>query len=85
MKTLFYIHDPMCAWCWGFRPVWQQTKAHLQQQHPALTVQYILGGLAPDTNQPMPTAMQRYIRANWTRIQEVIPETVFDEDFWDVC
>ena len=19
--TLYYIHDPMCSWCWAFRPV----------------------------------------------------------------
>ncbi|MFT6977114.1 MAG: putative protein-disulfide isomerase, partial [Shewanella psychromarinicola] len=20
--TLYYVHDPMCSWCWGYRPTW---------------------------------------------------------------
>jgi putative protein-disulfide isomerase len=79
---LYYIHDPMCSWCWGFRPVWEK----IQQALPvSLSVQYILGGLAPDTDELMPMDMQQHIVANWQRIQQVIPGTDFNYDFWTAC
>jgi putative protein-disulfide isomerase len=48
-------------------------------------VQYLLGGLAPDTDEPMPQPMQTHIRDNWKRIQQSIPGTEFNYDFWTVC
>jgi putative protein-disulfide isomerase len=24
--TLYYVYDPMCSWCWGYKPVWLQIK-----------------------------------------------------------
>ena len=43
--VLYYVHDPMCSWCWGFRPTWLA----LQDQLPeGVRVQRLLGGLAPD-------------------------------------
>lgn len=85
MTTLYYIHDPMCSWCWGFRPTWQQVKAQLLEQFPDLDIHYVLGGLAPDSDQPMPEETQQYVRANWQRIQEAIPGTEFNYDFWTKC
>ena len=26
MKTLYYVADPMCSWCWGFQPVLEKVK-----------------------------------------------------------
>jgi len=77
--TLYYVHDPMCSWCWGFRPVWQQLQSALAGK---VTFRYILGGLAPDTNLPMPAAMQTNIKDTWIHIQQTIPGTVFNFDFW---
>jgi putative protein-disulfide isomerase len=82
LATLYYIHDPMCSWCWGFRPVWNQVQDELQDK---LHIQYVLGGLAPDTDQPMPANMQVSIRSNWQRIQREIPATEFNYDFWTIC
>lgn len=80
--VLYYIHDPMCSWCWGFKPV----LSLLTQQLPAnIQLEYILGGLAPDTDQPMPAEMQQQIAATWKRIQQVIPGTEFNFDFWTKC
>jgi putative protein-disulfide isomerase len=78
-STLFYIHDPMCSWCWGFRPVWQQLK---QQLHSTINIVYVVGGLAPDSEVPMPAAMQQTLEANWQRIQQQIPNIQFNYDFW---
>ena len=77
--TLFYIHDPMCSWCWGFRPVWQQLE---QQLSTTVKIVYIVGGLAADSDQPMAIAMQQALAATWQRIQQQIPGIEFNYDFW---
>lgn len=80
--TLVYVHDPMCSWCWGFAPTFQQ----LRQQLPAsIVVQRLLGGLAADTDQPMPQQMRDYLQATWRRIADRIPGTRFNFDFWRDC
>ncbi len=81
-QILYYIHDPMCSWCWGFRPVLEQLKQALPS---SIEVRYMLGGLAPDTDQPMPHAMQNTIRETWKKIQQEIPGTEFNYDFWTLC
>jgi len=77
-STLHYIHDPMCSWCWGYRPVWDA----LQQKLPAsLPVEYVAGGLAADTNSPMPMELQSAIQGHWKNIQSKLG-TEFNFDFW---
>lgn len=77
--TLYYVHDPMCSWCWGFRPVWNQIRQQLPAQ---LKLISWVGGLAPDSNEPMSQSMQDNLKATWKRISEVIPGTQFNFDFW---
>ena len=48
--TGYLIVDPMCSWCWGFRPVWDELQATLPDE---VAVVELMGGLAPDTEQPM--------------------------------
>lgn len=81
-KVLYYVHDPMCSWCWAFNSVWQQVLAKLPDD---IEVRYILGGLAPDSDEPMPEEMQKNISAHWHRIQQHVPGTQFNDDFWTVC
>ena len=45
----------------------------------------MLGGLAPDSNEAMPAQMQSDIAGYWRRIQQHIPGTQFNFDFWDQC
>ena len=82
LVTLYYVHDPMCSWCWGFRPVWTKVQEELQDK---VHIQYVLGGLAPDTDQPMSENMRISIRDNWQRIQREIPGIEFNYDFWTLC
>ena len=78
-STLYYVHDPMCSWCWGFRPVWLS----LQQRLPtSIHIVSWVGGLAPDSDTPMDQGMQQNLQATWRRIQEKIPGTRFNFDFW---
>ncbi len=80
--TLYYIHDPMCSWCWGFRKIRDEVFDAVKEQ---VEIETILGGLAPDSDSIMPTDMQQSIRANWQRIQQEIPGTEFNYDFWTKC
>lgn len=79
-NTLFYIHDPMCSWCWGFRPVWQKLKSQFTH---TLDIVYVVGGLAPDSDQPMPLAMQNNLSNTWQHIQQHIPGIEFNYEFWN--
>jgi len=80
--TLYYTHDPMCSWCWAFRPVWDALRRRLP---PDVAVHSLLGGLAPDSGTPMPAAMRVDIRQHWRTIQRQVPGTRFNFDFWTVC
>ena len=77
--TLHYVHDPMCSWCWAFRPTWHKVLKELPSH---INVNYLLGGLAPDNDLPMPLETQKYVQDNWIKIQKVVPGTKFNYDFW---
>ena len=81
-KMLYYVHDPMCSWCWAFKPTWQKVRAEINNK---VNYRYLLGGLAPDNNVPMGLETQNYIQANWEKIQQVVPGTEFNFDFWRFC
>ncbi len=72
----------MCSWCWAFRPVWQTVRQQLPQH---IEIKYLLGGLATDTDHPMPEELQKNIRQTWQHIQKVVPGTQFNFDFWENC
>ncbi len=72
----------MCSWCWGFRPTWQEIQTNLPDN---VRVKYLLGGLAPDSSEVMPQSMQMDIAGYWKKIQQHIPSTEFNFDFWDKC
>jgi putative protein-disulfide isomerase len=76
---LYYVHDPMCSWCYAFNPVWETLSARLP---PSVQILQILGGLAPDTDQPMPEAMRAKIQEIWRTIEKTVPGTRFNFDFW---
>jgi len=72
----------MCSWCWGFRPTWEKIRSNLPEE---LRVKYLLGGLAPDNDAPMQESMQKDIAGYWRKIQQHIPGTEFNFDFWENC
>ena len=72
----------MCSWCWGFAPVLKQLLENLSAD---IRVTRLLGGLAVDSDQPMPLELQQTIEATWYRIQKSIPGTQFNFDFWTRC
>lgn len=72
----------MCSWCWGFAPNCRRLVAALPH---SITVVRLLGGLAPDCDEPMPEEMRRHLRATWETIEARIPGTRFNYDFWSRC
>ena len=79
--TLIYLHDPMCSWCWGFKPTWEKVKSSLPEGVGYIN---IMGGLAPDSHEPMPDELRQMIRSTWQRIHQQL-DTPFNFDFWEEC
>ena len=81
-KQLYYIHDPMCSWCWGFSKTWSKVIKELNSD---IEIIYVLGGLAPDNNEIMDERMREYVQMNWKKIEKRIPGTRFNYNFWQEC
>lgn len=81
-SVLYYVHDPMCSWCWGFRNTFQQLLDRLPD---TIVLTRLVGGLAPDSDSPMPAVMQSKLQKTWHHIQQRIPGVEFNFDFWSNC
>ena len=81
MTTLYYFHDPMCSWCWGYRPTAELLFANLPQD---IVRENVLGGLAPDSDEPMSDELLERIPGHWRTIHEMLG-TEFNFDFWTKC
>ena len=77
---LYYIHDPMCSWCWGF--TWTLNKL-LHALPKDIEIRRLLGGLAADSDEPMPELIRHQIKSNWLRIEDSISGVKFNFDFWE--
>lgn len=81
-SNLYYAHDPMCSWCWAFRPTWEHICANLPAD---IELVRLLGGLAADTTELMPAAQQKVLQDIWHNIEVRVPGTRFNFDFWGRC
>jgi putative protein-disulfide isomerase len=81
VTTLFYFHDPMCSWCYAFN----SSLTALQKELPDfISIKKIIGGLAPDTTNPMPVELRQKIQQTWRRIEQTVPNIQFNYDFWSI-
>ncbi|EIE1226840.1 DsbA family protein [Vibrio vulnificus] len=78
---LYYVHDPMCSWCWGYKPTLEKLK---QQLPGVIQFEYVVGGLAPDSTLPMSSEMQQKIESIWHQIEQRLG-TQFNYEFWTRC
>jgi putative protein-disulfide isomerase len=78
---IYYIHDPMCSWCWGFSKTYTNFLANLDKN---IKVKRLLGGLAPDSDEPMPDDVRKMVLNAWHRNEKNIPGVKFNFDFWEV-
>lgn len=79
--TLYYVHDPMCSWCYAFKPSLEKLKKHLNSN---IKIVNVVGGLAAHSDEIMPQEMQEKIENIWYEIEEVTG-TKFNHDFWKKC
>ncbi|WP_261842042.1 DsbA family protein [Aliamphritea ceti] len=79
--ALIYVMDPMCSWCWAFQHPLQQLTERL---NPDIQVLCYMGGLAPDSDQPMDPELRQAIQYTWQQI-EARTGTSFNHDFWANC
>ena len=77
---LYYVLDPMCSWCYAFADSWESLKQQLPDD---VRVHRILGGLASDSDDPMPDAQQIGIAATWRNIESRTGVS-FNHDFWEL-
>jgi len=80
--TLYYVHDPMCSWCWGFEATREKLFTALDGR---MQIRRLVGGLAPDSEEPMPEPMRNMLQQTWQRIALTIPGTRFNFEFWEKC
>lgn len=80
-SILHYVADPMCSWCWGFAATLAAIESRLV---PSARVQLVLGGLAPDSDQPMDDATKVYVQQAW-RAVAAASGAVFEHEFWQRC
>lgn len=74
---LIYVMDPMCAWCYGFQPELDR----FLKNFPTAEVDWIMGGLAPDTNEPMSESLRHAIASYWYEIEQ-LSQVIFNHDYW---
>jgi len=67
-KTLLYIADPMCSWCWGFMPVIEKMRNEYNGQ---LKLELLMGGLRPGTKNPMHSAQRQEILHHWEAVNRM--------------
>lgn len=79
MSTLYYVADPMCSWCWGFAPVLEQVARELPS---GVNLQYVMGGLARDSDEPMPEEVRSYVQNAWRQVSNTTG-ACFNWDFWE--
>jgi putative protein-disulfide isomerase len=71
----------MCSWCWGFSQALEDLIGKLPLD---VNLQYVMGGLAPDSDEPMPEEIQGYVQNAWRQVSATTGAR-FNFDFWEKC
>lgn len=67
MTTLYYIMASMCSRRYTFASPLKKIEAHLSNN---VIIKYIMDGLAPDSNKPMPAEIRCYVQSAWPTISQ---------------
>lgn len=81
IPTVYFAYDPMCSWCWGYRPTFSKLEKALEE---IVDIRYSLGGLAPDSNEPMPADVKQYVMQSWRNVENTLGAK-FNFNFWTKC
>lgn len=66
-KTLLYIADPMCSWCWGFSPVMEAIQ---EQYGDRINLELLVGGLRPGNTERFDTHRRETILGHWRAVSQ---------------
>ena len=66
-KSLLYVIDPMCSWCWGFSPVFDEI---VQRYEGRVRVNILVGGLRPGNTQPFDVRQRDYVLQHWKAVHK---------------
>ncbi len=69
----------MCGWCYGFQPELEKFLTH----YPSANIEWVMGGLAPDTTEPMDNTLKQTIASYWYQIEKRA-QVKFNHDFWQL-
>lgn len=64
-KTLLYIADPMCSWCWGFSPVMEAIQERYRKQ---VNIELLVGGLRPGNTERFDAHRRETILGHWRAV-----------------
>jgi putative protein-disulfide isomerase len=78
---LFYVVDPMCSWCYGFKEALDRVLPELASK---CKIELVMGGLAVDSDVPMDEQTKSYVQQAW-RAVEAQTGAQFNHDFWSKC
>lgn len=67
-RTLWYVADPMCSWCWGFSPVIEAIRHEYGER---LSIKLIVSGLRPGTTEPLVPEKRAEILQHWHNVQRM--------------
>lgn len=66
-KTLLYVADPMCSWCWGFSPVMEAIHEKFQDR---VNIELLVGGLRPGNRERFDEHRREYILGHWRAVHQ---------------
>ncbi len=66
-RSLVYIPDPMCSWCWGFSPV---IEAIRERYHAQCAMQLLVGGLRPGNTERFDAHRRNTILGHWRAVHD---------------
>lgn len=65
-RTLVYVADPMCSWCYGFGPELEALRTRL----PEVPLLLVMGGLRAFNTQVTDAAMKAMLREHWQHVAD---------------
>ena len=79
--SLYYVGDPMCSWCWGFKDARDEIFKAIGED---VRLEFVMGGLARDSDEPMPEETKSYVKEAWHQVS-ARTGAEFNWDFWENC
>jgi len=64
-RTLYFVVDPMCSWCWGFAPVIGQIRSAFADRY---DISLVVGGLRTEGEMTWNEEGRAYLRSHWEAV-----------------